>query len=373
MTTKIKWAILAVCGLFLVCAVNPSFGAINTRKIKEVREKPVLDSNDFKIIDSFVAEAVQELVETRDFSEVGEIRTVILTYASSDKPSKAQYERQFFDSAYKYLSQALEKARQDDKFMVVINLLILIERFENLRFAELAIGALRDENPIVRYLAVHSVTNRTIVEQLNKNPENSRLARQITEQLKGLVDSSSPETLALVAEFSGTVEIAQAEDLLLLIADIRMKDYMEWTVAHETLDETLLKSLCDKISYKGQSRPAVAQRFGQLYSYAIQRYIKGQYYLGDHQKQQLISVLIETEQECIRKAVGPTVKIKKAIEQNDYETLWLEHSRLLGDETRAGLLPREWNFHYGRNANGEQRTAPLELPEPPKLKTSNKN
>jgi len=44
----------------------------------------------------------------------------------------------------------------------------------------------------------------------------------------------------------------------------------------------------------------------------------------------------------------------------------LEHSRLLGDETRAGELPQKLNFDYGTSPNSTGLTAPLVLPEPPK-------
>ena len=46
-------------------------------------------------------------------------------------------------------------------------------------------------------------------------------------------------------------------------------------------------------------------------------------------------------------------------------TLLQEHSRLLGDETRAGQLPLKMNFDYGKNPDGSRRIAPLVLSEPP--------
>lgn len=370
-TMKSKWAILAVLGAFLLFVPNPASGAINTRRIGIVLNKDVLGPEDLEIIDDFVAEAVRELVRTRDFSEVGKVRRVILDHASSDKPSKAQYERQFFESAHKYISEALKKAKDDNKFMVAINLLILVDRLENLQLADLAIGMLKDENTVIRYLAVDSVTNPSITKQLNSaKSSNSKLAQQIAKQLKGLVESSSPETMALMVKFAADVKIPQADDLLLHIADVRIKSYADWTVEYEPLDATILKSLLEKISSAGPKSPAIARCFGQLYSYAVQRYIKGQNYLSAAQKQYLASVLVETEHKCIRNVLGPTIKIKKAVEQDNYEVLWLEHNRVLGDESRAGLLPRKWKFHYGVDRNGKIRTAPLTLPEPPKTKVS---
>jgi hypothetical protein len=365
---KSRWAILAVLGAFWLFVPNPTSGAINTREIDKVRNKKVLDSKDKQVIDDFIAETVRKLVKTKDFSSVAEIRTAILTRASSDG-AEAQYKAQFFESAYKHISKALEQASrltpEDRKFKVTINLLILVDRLENLRLADLAIGMLKDENTVIRYLAVHSVTNPGITKQFD-----SKLAAHIAGLLKGIVESSGPEIITLMAKFAVDAKIAQAEDLLLHIADVRIKRHSNWKAKYEPLDGTILKSLLEKISSAGSRRPAIGQRFGQLYSYAIQRYIKGQDYLSTTQKRQLASVLVETEHKCIRNILGPTVKIRKAVEQDNYEALWLEHSRVLGDESRAGQLPRKWKFHYGVGRNGKIRTAPLALPEPPKTKVS---
>lgn len=376
MTIKRKGAIFAVLGALLLLVLNPAFGAISTKEINDVRKKEVLGTKDKQIIDDFVAEAVQELVKTRDFSSVGQIRTAILTRVSSDRPgAQAQYRTQFFESAYKYISEALKQAAglpEDRKFKVTVNLLILVDRLENLRLIDLVTEMLKDENTVIRYLAVHSITNPGITKQLNsQEPDNSKLARRIAEQLRGLVDSSSPETIALMAKFAAEVKIPQGEELLLQIADVRIKRHADWAVKHEFLDTTILKSLLEKLSSEGSGKPVIARRFAQLYSYVIQRYIKGRNYLSAAQKRRLASVLVETEHKCVRKKIfEPTIKIKKAVEQADYETLWLEHSSLFGDETRAGQLTRKLKFHYGLDPNGNERTAPLTLPEPPKTKVS---
>ena len=111
----------------------------------------------------------------------------------------------------------------------------------------------------------------------------------------------------------------------------------------------------------------LARRFGQLYSYVFQRYIKGRDVLSDTQKNQLASVLVETEISCISKRLKVTQSVvKNAVEQGDYTALLQEHSRLLGDETKAGQLPLKLNFDYGKGPDGSRRIAPLALPEPPK-------
>ncbi len=364
-----KWVILAVWGIFLVLVINSGVADVDTREIDVCSHKEVLDSKDLQIIDDFVAEAVDELVKTIDFTSIARIRTVILSRSSSSTDSaKAQYQAQFSDSAHKYISKALQAADEltpaENRFSLIINLLILVDSLQDLRLADLAIKRLNDENDAIRYWAVHSVTNDAIVEKLNATGEdNLKLAKRITEQLKELVESESPEILALMAEFATKVDIPQGEELLLQIADMRIRRYEDWTVEYELLDGTLLKLLDSKIPSGSVNKPDIARRFGQLYSYAIQRYVKGQNVLSDTQKHQLASVLVETEILCISKRLRMAQSvIKNAIEQDDYTALLQEHSRLLGDETRAGQLSLRLNFDYGKKPNGGRRIAPLALP-----------
>jgi len=374
---KGKCAGFAVLTAFSVLLMNLVSVAVDTSDIENVRKKEVLDSEDLQIIDNFVAEAVQELVRTEDFTSIAKVRSAILARDMSSRPSaQAQYAEQFSESAYKHISWAFKQAGEltpdDRKFKVTVNLLILVDKLENLRLADLALGMVRDENTVIRYWAVHSVTNPGVTKQLNSGKAaNLQLARRVAEHLKGLVESSAPEILALMAEFAADVNVPQGEDLLLQIADMRIKRYANWSVNYELLDETVLKSLQKKLSSAGLSKPAVARRFGQLYSYVMLRYIDGQNSLSAAQRHQLASVLVETEKWCISKLLGtPQSSIKRAIENHDYTGLLDEHNKLLGDETRAGQLPLKLKFDYGRGTVGFKRIAPVVLPKPPRVKTS---
>ena len=200
--------------------------------------------------------------------------------------------------------------------------------------------------------------------------DNSKLARLIVERLGELVDKSGHEVIRLMAEFAAAVKVAQGEELLGRIADMRMKRYADWTVKYELLDAAILKSLYKKITSGGSSRPVLARRFGQLYSYVLQRYVKGQDSLSATQKHQLASVLVEIEKSCISKLFIPQTVIKRAVERGDYTALLQEHSRLLGDKTRAGRLPLKLKFDYGETSDGARRIAPLALPEQPRTKAS---
>lgn len=374
---KIKWVIFAVLAALLVLVISSGSEAVNTRDVDAVRKKTVLDNQDLQIIDDFIAEAVQELVKTRDFTSIAKLRTVIL----SRKSTQRQYAQQFSESAHRHISAGFTQAQalkpDDRRTKVVANLLILMDGLEDLRLADLAIGMLKDKNMIVRYWAVHCLTNPAIIQQLNSaEASSSNPAETIAGELRELVENSSPEIIALIAKFAADVKIPQGEDLLGQIADMRIKRYADWTVKYELMDSAILKLLESKIPLPSagplgptpaasSSKPEIARRFGQLYSYAMQRYAKGQAFLSDIQKQQLASILVETEEKCIGRLLGrPQTTIRRAVERQNLTALLDEHNRLLGDETRAGELPSKLNFDYG-TSSGARRTAPIPLPEPP--------
>lgn len=363
---KLKKVILAVGAVFLVLVMLARSGAVDTREIEKVRSKEVLDNEDLQIIDQFLGEAVQELLSTRDFAEVAKLRTVIL----SKQSSQAQYAQQFSQSALKHISAGFEQAMrlpEERRFKVVLNLLILVDSLQDPRLTDLGLGMLKHNNKVIRYWAVRCVTNLGLVEKLNPaGAANPRLAERIVEQLSPLVETASPEELALMAEFAAAVKIPQGEDLLSQIADTRMKKYGDWTVEYELLDGLLLKLLSNRLVETGSPRPAVASRFAQLYSFAMQRYIKGQNVLGEANKHYLASLLVDIEYNCLRRLLGRAQStIKEAVEKGDYSALLQEHNSLFGDGTRQGELAAKLRFDYGTNPDGSRRAAPLALPDPP--------
>ncbi len=362
---RLKYVILAVFSGCLL--LNSLVGAVDTKAIDEVRNKGLLDSEDLKIIDEFMSAAIGELVVTRDFSGISNIHTMIL----SRKSTQSQYAEQFSESSYKYLYTSLKELStfpaKEYRYETVVNLLILLDGLGDVRLVELGIGMLKDKNMVVRYWAVRSVTNPVILSQLTSSSSGDmKLCKQIAEELKQIIDSSSVEILAMAAEFGATVNIKEGKELLLQIADKRMKEYAEWTVSYELLDGSILKLLYNKLTSEGASDPAIARRFGQLYSYLLQRYVKGREFLSVTEKSYLTSALVEVEKLCISELLGiPQSVIKKAIESDSYMGLLEEHSRLLGDNQQAGQLGLKLGFDYGEGPDGVRVLAPLSLAELP--------
>jgi len=362
--------------VFLVC-VTTSF-ALDMRQIEKVRNKGVLDDGDFRVIDSFVAQAVQELLQTTDFTSIANTRSTILANSTSATGSAAaQYTQQFSESAYKHIASGMAEARQltpeDRRLKIITNLLILADSLADPRLTDLALEMANNHSTVVRYWAVHAVTNQSITERLNSGGAASLgTVEKITDSLKTLAtEETSCEIIVQIAEFAAATKAPQGQELLVQIADRRISQYTDWTVDCELLDATICKLLSDRVLSTKAGRSDVARRFAQLYSCVIQRYVKGKNSLDKTRKQQLASVLIETEQACISKLLRiPQSVIRKAIERNDVSALTAEHNRLLGGLTGTGALAKELKFDYGKTGDGVKLTSPLELPMPPKLVTS---
>jgi len=362
---RAKWVVFgALAGFSLLVAASGAM-AVDPTAVDVVRNKGVLTNQDLQVIDNFLADGVQELVRTRKFTAIARLRAVILSRQGTQK----QYAEQFSASAVKHLTSGLQAALtlpEEVRTKVAVNLLILIDGMANLRLLDLSLAMLGSDNAIARYWAIHGLTNPSIIAKLNAGgAATSSAAGAIAKKLSGLVERSGPETLALMVQFAGGVKISQAEELLLQIADLRIKQYMAWTVKYELLDGSILKMLAEKMPSGSARTSAVAYRFGQLYSCAIQRYVVGKELLSDVQRQRLVSVLIGTEEKCTSKLLGaPRTAIKRAIERDDDAGLSTEHNRLLGTDAKAGELAGKIKFVYGPDSSGRKRNGPFALPIP---------
>ena len=75
-----KLSVVIFLGLLTTILVfGPAASAVQTSAIEAVRNKPVLTSQDKKVIDDFIREAVLELLEARseDFTDIAELRSEI--------------------------------------------------------------------------------------------------------------------------------------------------------------------------------------------------------------------------------------------------------------------------------------------------------
>ncbi len=367
---KLKRAvfILLVCGLVLA-VLEVSKAVVDLRRIEEVIKKDVLTQQDFQVIDEFMDDAVTDMVRTTDFTQVSKTRAIIVSHQSD----QAQYAEQYSEAAYRHIAEGMQEARADirdenTRFKVITNLLILVDSLKDPRLVDLAVQEIGHDNSAVRYWAVRASTDPEVWTKIGQNQGSAaQLAARIMTACDQVVDSSSPEVLLQMAEFAGRFDTAQASQLLMHIADARIRSYADWSVGYELMDSAVLRLLCDKIvAGKSGNSDQLAKRFANLYSFAIQRYVKGLSLgrLSSVSRNYLISVLIDTEEKCLNRLLGtPQTAIRRAIEAGDLAGLQAEAGRLLGTDSSAGAIPTKYNFNYG--TDGQVRTAPPVLPDPP--------
>ncbi len=366
-----KRAFFAILVAAVVLATfSVSRAVVDLRRIKEVHGKSVLTQQDMQVIDEFMQDAVEDLVRTTDFTQVSKIRTTILTYQSS----QAQYAQQYSESAHAHIAAGLQEARteiRDEKrrFKVITNLLILIDSLKDPRLTDLAIGEINHTNNAVRYWAVRAATDPELWTKLRQDPSNaSQLAAQIFAECSQVVADSSPEVLRLMVDFADRFTTPDADRLLAQIADIRIARYASWSVNYELMDKAVLLALCNRLSAGSAAKPELAKRFGQLLSFVMERYIRGQAEGGlkADSANYLVSVMVDVEERCLGKLLGtPQVAIRRAIEAGDMNALQAEHDRLLGSGNQAGVLSSKLNINYG--AAGQNQPAPTPLPARPEI------
>ncbi len=375
---KLKRAVSIILVVGLVLAwFSVSQAVVDLRRIQEVIQKNALTPADLQVIDEFMNDAVTDIVRTEDFTAVSRTRSIILNHRSDKaQPSaQAQYALQFSESAYRHIGEAIQEAdalpEENKRYKVITNLLILIENLEDPRLVDLAIGQIQRENGPVRYWAVRAATDTELWAKLNQSPSTATgLSVTILTECSKVAAASDAEVLRLMAEFAGRFNTPEAAELVARVADARIASYADWTVGYELVDVAVLRELCDKIAAGAAPETQLGRRFAQLYSFAIQRYIKGQRLdtLKEASKNYLVTVLVQTEQNCLGKLLAaPQATITRLVTAGDLDGLQAEHDRLLGAPGQQGVLPARLSFSYA--AEGENRSAPTPLPDPPRRPT----
>ncbi len=376
---KLKRAVSVILVVGVVLTLfSVSLAVVDVEQVEEVAKKNVLTPADLRVIDAFMGDAVTDLVRTDDFTAVSKTRSIILNHmADKVQPSaQGQYADQFFESAHEHIAEAIREADtlpdESRQFKVITNLMILVENLEDQRLMDLAIEQIRRENGPVRYWAVRAATDPELWEKVNRNENTAAgLAATILAECNQVAADSDAEVLRLMADFAGRVDTPAAESLLVQVADARIARYAKWTVGYELIDSAVLRQLCDRLVAADTPAGPLAQRFAQLYSFAIQRYIKGQRsdVLKKASQNYLVAVLVQTEQNCLGRLLGtPQATITRLITAGDLVGLQAEHDRLFGTAAQPGALPAKLGFSYG--AEGQNRSVPLMLPDPPRPPTA---
>jgi hypothetical protein len=365
---NVRSAVFVLLAGGVVLALLPVASAmVDTKGVDEVIKKSVLTPQDLAVIDAFVLDAVEDIVQTDEFAQIATARTTLLSRQST----QAQYAQQFSESATKYIPAKLQEAQgfpdPMKRFKVMTNLLILVDGLSEPRLVDAAVRAIPQDNNSVRYWALRAAANQALWTKLGQNQAASaQLAERIIGECSRVVETSSSEVISLMVDFAGRFNTPAAEMLLIRAADERIKRYGTWDPGYELADTAILKLLSNRLTAGGTPNPEMARRFGQLYSFVIQRYVKGQQrnVLTEASKSYLIAVIADVEDKCLSKLLGarqPT--LTRALQEGNLESLQAEHDKLLGGTGQTGALVSKLNINYG--TGGANRTSPLPLPDPP--------
>jgi len=354
--------ITCTVSIWAICMGSTAWGIVDTRAIEAVREKSVLNSSDLQDIDVFVQDAVEEILraQDKDFATIAKTRSILISRQKSSVPNQKQYAQQFLESAQKHITIALKEAQplpQTRRAKVRINLLIVARALNHESLVTTALPYLSDPSKPVSYWATQLVTSQAALTMINASSPQSE---QLITALSKIAPLASPETLSLIIPFAAQIKMATGQELILTIAEGRIKQYENNTVSHELADIKVLNGLCTQLSIDGAGKTQCAQRFAQLLSYAIQRYAKSQTKLVEQQKQDLVSIIVETEDKCITQLTKqPQTTLRRAIERGDLAALMAEHDKLLGSPTENGVLPELLHFSY--RAGNQEQDFPLVL------------
>ncbi len=354
--------ITCTISIWIICICSTAWGIVDTRAIETVREKSVLNANDLQAIDAFVLDAVEEVLraQDKDFATIAKTRSILISRQQSNVPNQKQYTQQFLESVQKHVGSALKEAQTLPplrRTKVGINLLIMAQAMNNKLMITVALPYLSDASKPVSYWAMQLATSPAALAAVNASAPESE---QLVSELKQIAPVASPETLSLIIPFAAQINNSAGQELILSIADSRLRQYANNTVSHELADIKVLSGLCIQFYANRTGKTQCAQRFAQLLSYAIQRYAKNQAQLTNQQKEDLISIIAETEEKCLTKLTKePQAALKRALERGDMALLMTEHDTLLGSTTKTGTLPELLHFSY--KAGNMEQNFPLAL------------
>ena len=322
------------------------------------------------VIDKFWRVAMDAILLSEDPAQLVSIRRQIQQEKGPE--SLSLYATAYLQAGRANLKTAFETVAKWDasekKTLLERNLIILTAQLESPLLVELGLERLAHPDDVVRYWAVKAVAGQGVALQLTASTTGDEVLTGTV--LKALAErvSVEPSTdiLRTIVTFAAMVNRAEARDILIAVAQRRVNAYMDWTVENEPFDAVLLKAMGqvvlanrDSDAYKGVSR-----QFAELFSLVFQRYLANPTVLKDEQKNAMLTVIAEVDDQILTKVMGtPQTGILRAIQRRT--GLDREYETFFGNAMQAGELATRLKFDYGKDANGKTKTAPPKLSAPP--------
>jgi len=364
--------------LLLICLIVPCLFAISVSDVEDVRlraesSRSELQAEDRGLIQEFWQKSLNQMLLSEKVEEIVEIRKQLEDQKGSEPLS-------FFASAYvsvanQDIQAAFENiARLEDTSKQQLfnqNLMILTAELKSPALASIAISHINDPDPVVRYWAVKALTNSGIIQALGSEvTADEEVKTEILNTLKQHLETEQQfEIYLMIIKFAAAMNHPVAHEILLTIADKRIDAYMNWSVEHEIVDAKLLIAIGNvaMMTSDAEVKSTFARKFAEYYAFVFQRYFLGKDVLSDEQIDQVISVILEVEEQVLPKMLNAPTGILKAIQRNAAER---EYENIFGDRLRSGELGTLYKFDYGKDDSGKAITEPPKLAEPPAPKSS---
>ena len=367
---KIRFLSMFLC----LCAISICAWSAGTITIGDVFDQynqstSQLDPEALRVIDDFWRISIDTMLLSDDTEKIVQLRLELQKYKGSNYLSF--YASAYQKAAQEHIAVALETVKKLEdvtkKLRIERNLMILIAQLDRAGLSDLAIPELSNQDPMIRYWAVRSITSKEIVGQLKADvTRDEKRTAEIISALEGYLKSTSDTvTLPFIANFAEEMNTDASSKLLIMLADQRINAYMKWTVTDEVVDAEILKSLANlgmQVSDPADKQELLG-RFGQLYACVIGRYMQSDK-SPQVSREQLITVISEVEDKIISKQIpGWATKFRTNLNKNI--ALNDDYNLLFGSEGRIGELASKMNFNYGKDSSGKIIVSPRPLPPPP--------
>ncbi|MEN6384759.1 MAG: hypothetical protein ABFD79_06140 [Phycisphaerales bacterium] len=349
--------------------VNPLF-AVTTTQIDAVRNKEAIAESDITIIEDFINEAFNELLNKSDFSDIGALRnTIVSRSVASTSSGKILYDSKFLTAFQPKFSDALQKVSAitdiNRKNILTTNLLILAYDMGKIEISKSALNYLQDENVMTRYWAANNFSSNALITALNAGSESDRkeIAGKI---LKAVQNEKLSDILTIYAQFASAIKDNAGNNILTSIAQKRIDLYLAWNVQDEMSEDTILKAMAERIKTDTDSTKIMGRYFSSLFSVVVQRYIQGQGTLKDTDKNELVTVIIQGDKYVQNFIPDWNGNFKRALDK-DLSSLLAESNGLFGSAAGSGKMLTTLGFDYGKNPDGSAKTIPPTLAKPTAL------
>ena len=356
------------CFLGFVCmavAYSASTVEIEALRSRVQGSSAELTASEKGVISKFWSTTLDQMLLTESSKECVEVRKQLAEQKGSEYLS--YYATAYIAEAKSAIGAAFEDAKRmensQQRQVIKRNLMILTAEMESPSLASLALQRLDAEDDVTRYWAFKAVTDSLVIRQLTSDVTgDEKTTEAILTAFKERVPVETQTPIQkMVVRFCMAFDDPLARDILLLIADRRIKAYGDWTVRDEMLDVSLLTALGNVAMFQQDPthKRVFGRKFAELYALAIQRYLKGKDAFSKGEVEQLLTVIAEVDQNVLGKTMGIKTGVMQALRTK--RGLEREYEVLFGDRMRSGQLAEKFKFDYGKDASGKPITAPPEL------------